>query len=275
MQLLHKNQENFCLPTIFQMGPGKKNRPFWPTFWIFEPNRTQPRHPKIDFEISIFRFSKSDFRTSRDPCFRIFSKKCVFRGSVCENEKVDLGIAPQLFLSSNRARKRYKNIACSQRKVSRIRPKKNAKIDFCQKIARPKKNVSQKCSKFLWDHKKTPIKRCKKRISKIFFGTHFFSKIEKSKIWNPKISKVVWVGLSSEIQKVVKMGSFLRLDPLEKRFEGKNSPDFSLSNASIFGPFRFIFRPEMTFWNFRKFFELLGRCSKLSKGSKQCFWADF
>ena len=39
MQLLHKNQENFCLPTIFQMGPGKKNRHFWPTFGF--PNSTE------------------------------------------------------------------------------------------------------------------------------------------------------------------------------------------------------------------------------------------
>ena len=65
-------------------------------------------------------------------------------------------------------------------------------------------------------------------------------------------------GLSSEIKKWVKMGSFLRLDPLEKRFEGKNSPDFYVANASIFGPFRFELSEIWHFRNFRKFFELFG-----------------
>ena len=240
MQLLHKNQENFCLPTVFQMGPGKKNRPFWPTFWIFEPNRTQPRHPKIDFEISIFRFSKSDFRTSRDPCFRIFSKKCVFRGSVCENEKVNLGIAPQLFLSSNRARKRYKNIACSQRKVSRIRPRethfskkfqKVQKTHFFEKSGFPKwKSISAKKFAFF-----SPFWARKSATFEKKFPTRFFDQPP---------SVLGWVRKS---KKWVKKVDFFSRAPFEKWLEGKNSPDFYVATASIFEPFRFNLGAESTF----------------------------
>ena len=41
MQLLHKNQENFCLSTVFQMGPISKNRPSWPTFGFSNPKITE------------------------------------------------------------------------------------------------------------------------------------------------------------------------------------------------------------------------------------------
>ena len=110
---------------------------------------------------------------------------------------------------------------------------------------------------------------------KIFFRNPLFSKIEKSKNFRNLKSGVRVSGLSSEIQKVVKMGSFLRLDPLEQRLEGKNSPDFYVANASIFGPFRSILSEIWHFEIFENFSNFLGRCSKLSAGSERCFWADF
>ena len=75
----------------------------------------------------------------------------------------------------------------------------------------------------------------KNRFQKFFLEPTFF---RKSKNRKSEIQNHFCVGLSSEIKKWVKMGSFLRLDPLEKRFEGKNSPDFYVANASIFGPFK-------------------------------------
>ena len=146
----------------------------------------------------------------------------------------------------------------------------DAQIDFSIFAHRPRKNAlfrknlkkvekiffRKKSGNFvLKSRKKWPQTRCKKPISKFFFGTHFFSKIEKSKIWNPKITEVVWVGLSSKIQKVVKMGSFLRSGRLVEIFCVKNSPDFSLSNASIFGSIWIDLGELWHFLFFRKFFE--------------------
>jgi len=58
MHLLHKNRENFCLQTVFPMGPISKMTPFWPTFWISELN-PDTRTPLLRFSIfENFRFSK-------------------------------------------------------------------------------------------------------------------------------------------------------------------------------------------------------------------------
>ena len=93
MQLLHKNQENFCLPTIFQMGPGKKNRPSWATFWHFLDFRTQPstlggwsknRVGNFFSKVALFLAQKglknANFLAEMDFHFGnpLFSKKCVF-----------------------------------------------------------------------------------------------------------------------------------------------------------------------------------------------------
>ena len=206
MHLIGKNQENFSHKKFRPTDPISKMTPFWPTFWFSELN---PDH-FWDFRFSKFRFFKNVKKWPKN----FFSKKCVFLGSVCENGKVDLHIAPQLFFSSNGARKLYKNIARSQRKVSRIRPKKNAKIDFCQKITRPKKNVSQKCSKFFLEHSKTRLKRCKKRRSKKqFFSKNFFPKIFSKFFFK---SGVRVSGLSSENQKVGQNGVIFEMGPIGK-----------------------------------------------------------
>ena len=139
-----------------------------------QPNPTQT--PKLDFEISIFGFSKSDFRTSRDSSFWIFSKKCVFRGSVCENEKVNLGIAPQLFLSSNGARKRYKNIARSQRKVSRIRPRET---HFFEKIRKHGSGLVRKWAQNRPSKKWVHFEFLSSAKKFAFLGTFWARKVEK------------------------------------------------------------------------------------------------
>jgi hypothetical protein len=160
---------------------------------------------------------------------------------VCENGKVVLRIAPQLFFSSNRTKKLYKNIAHSQRKVSRIRPQK---AHFFEKI---RKHGARLVEKSLFENRKI-------QNLKSDFGC--LGWVRKSKKW-------------------VKMGSFLRLDPLEKRFEGKNSPDFYVANASIFGPNTNFLSELWHFLFFRNPENFLGRCSKLSAVSPRCFWADF
>ena len=81
-------------------------------------------------------------------------------------------------------------------------------------------------------------------FQKFFLEPTFF---RKSKNRKSEIQNHFCVGLSSEIKKWVKMGSFLRSGRLVEIFCVKNSPDFYVANASIFGPFRFIFRPETHF----------------------------
>ena len=87
MQLLHKNQENFCLPTVFQMGPGKKNRPSWATFWIFEPNRTQPRHPNSILRFRFLDFQKVIFGRVATRLFGFFRKSAFFGGRCAKTKK--------------------------------------------------------------------------------------------------------------------------------------------------------------------------------------------
>ena len=41
MQLLYKNQENFCLSTVFHLENFSKNRPSWPTFGFSNPKITE------------------------------------------------------------------------------------------------------------------------------------------------------------------------------------------------------------------------------------------
>ena len=110
------------------------------------------------------------------------------------------------------------------------------------------------------------------RFQKFFLEPTFF---RKSKNRKSEIQNHFCVGLSSEIKKWVKMGSFLRWDPLEKRFEGKNSPDFYVANASIFGPFRFKLSEIWHFLFFRKFFEVFGPLLETFQGEQAMFLSRF
>ena len=146
MHLLHKNQENFSHKKFRPTDPISKMTPFWPTFGF--PNSTQTTFEIFDFQN--FDFSKM----SKNRPKNFFSKKWVFLGSVCENGKVDLGIAPRIFFSSNRPKKLEKNIARSPWKISHIRPKKTQKSIFVKKLPDQKKKSRKSAQNFCETTKK-------------------------------------------------------------------------------------------------------------------------
>ena len=114
MQLLHKNQENFCLSTVFQMENFSKNRPSWPTFGF--PNSTQPKPLLWFLEV---RFSKNRFSKKMGsekifwnrlkgpflgPLFPAFGpKKSTFPKNFFFRKKCDFGLFEKLVFGRFRA----------------------------------------------------------------------------------------------------------------------------------------------------------------------------
>ena len=243
MQLLHKNQENFCLPTVFQMGPGKKNRPSWATFWHFLDFRTQPstlggwsknRVGNFFSKVALFLAQKglknANFLAEMDFHFGnpLFSKKCVFWTFWNFFEKcVSRGRMREMF-RWERAMFLYRFLALfEERKSWGAMPK----LTFSFSHTDPRK-------------------------------THFFEKIRKhgsrlvrkSLFENPKIeisksSLGVWVGFGwvRKSKKWLNLVDFFSRAPFEKWLEGKNSPDFYVATASIFEPLRFKLGEEKHF----------------------------
>ena len=246
MHLLHKNQENFCLQTVFPMGPISKMTPFWPTFGF--PNSTQtPEHhfwkkfskkifrrkkwvPKKIFEIrflhrfiGVFLWSHKNFEHFCETFFFgrvIFWQKSIFAffsGRMCEIFQGERAMFFSSFLVLFEEKKIRGGMPKSTFPFSHTDPQKthfSKKKFFGQKTHFfRKKSCSEKWKFFAQKPQKVAKTRCKKPISKIFFGTHFFSKIEKSKIWNPK-PLLCWVEFGN--QKVGQNGVIFEMGPIGK-----------------------------------------------------------
>ena len=198
-----------------------------------QPNPTQT--PKLDFEISIFGFSKVIFGRVATRVFGFFRKSAFFGGRCAKTKKSIWASHPSFSSPQMGLENGTKTSLAPSGKFRAFGPakrtfqknfKKSKKRTFSKKVGSQSGNpFLPKNSRFSAPFGPEKVQLSKKNFRPDFSTNHQVCSVE---FGNPK-----------SVKKWLNLVDFFSRAPFEKRLEGKNSPDFYVATASIFGPLRF------------------------------------